>query len=145
MISVNFPKGGQINGSLPTQPTFLQEVRVSAGLSNEQTNSDIRNRKHAMTASPAPAAPFPTRRLGLPPEVQEFFGKLHPHLQDVRSSAIKQVMRFWSESICEMDRDKKIGPRLVSKCSRPPRVKAVGLRTQTESIPVCLHFALWCE
>lgn len=69
-------------------------------------------------------------------------------------------MRFWSESIAKMDRDEKIGPmlkekekkkekeaRLMLKCcsSRSLRVKAVGLCTQTESIPVCLHFALWCE
>lgn len=42
---------------------------------------------------------------------REFFGKLHPDKQDVSSSIIKQLMGFWSESICEMDRDTKIGSR----------------------------------
>lgn len=47
----------------------------------------------------------------------------------------------------------KLGPglqngpelRFKSRCCRTLRVKAVGLCTQTESIPACLHFALWCE
>lgn len=38
-------------------------------------------------------------------------GKLHPDKQDVSSFIIKQVMRLWSESICKMDKDEKIGSR----------------------------------
>lgn len=46
-----------------------------------------------------------------PPDLQDVFVKLHTDKQDVSSSIIKQLMRFWSESICKMDKDEKIGSR----------------------------------